>query len=65
MGGLLFLCLSSVHILGVLAAGWGRNRAYALLGAARGVALVLSYEIALVTGLLRVWVVRRSVRLTF
>ena len=60
-GGAFFLCLSSVHILGVLGSGWSRNRTYALWGAARGVALVLSYEIAFVTILLGVWRLRRCV----
>lgn len=55
------MCLSSVHILGVLGAGWSRNSTYAMLGAARGVALVLSYEIAFVTILLGIWALRRRV----
>ena len=57
---MVFLCLSSVHILGVLGAGWGSNNTFAVMGAARGVRLVLSYEIPLVTALLFFWGSRQN-----
>lgn len=63
MAGVVFLCLSSVHVLGVLGAGWGSNNVFSLLGAARAVGLVLSYEIPLVLFLLSIWLVRRDLSL--
>ena len=60
---LVFLCLSSVHVLGILGAGWGSNRVFGLLGASRAISLVLSYEIPLVVLLLALWVLRQELSL--
>lgn len=42
---LLFLCISSVNVYSTLGAGWSSNSKYALIGALRGVAQTISYEV--------------------
>lgn len=45
LGALLVLAITTNVSLGILAAGWGANNKYSLLGGARACAQVLSYEI--------------------
>lgn len=47
LGILLFLCISSLNVYTTLAAGWASNSKYALLGAVRGVAQTISYEVGI------------------
>lgn len=42
---LAFLCISRLNVYSTLAAGWTSNSKYALLGAIRGVAQTISYEV--------------------
>ena len=42
-----FVCVSSIGVYVILGAGWGRNRKYGLLGAVRGVAQSIRYEVRL------------------
>nr|AVW86149.1 NADH dehydrogenase subunit 1 [Panthalis oerstedi] len=51
-GALLFLCISSLNVYSTLAAGWSSNSKYALLGALRGVAQTISYEVSMALTLL-------------
>nr|YP_214900.1 NADH dehydrogenase subunit 1 [Centruroides limpidus]AAV53594.1 NADH dehydrogenase subunit 1 [Centruroides limpidus] len=45
-GVLFFLCCSSVSVYSILIAGWASNSKYAILGAYRGVAQTVSYEVS-------------------
>nr|UHA56305.1 NADH dehydrogenase subunit 1 [Diversibipalium sp. MNHN JL281] len=47
-GFVVFLCLSSLNLYSVLGSGWGSNSKYSMLGAFRGVAQIVSYEVVLI-----------------
>lgn len=49
---LFFLCVVSIGVYSLLAAGWRSNSKYSLFGALRGVAQTISYEVRLVLILL-------------
>lgn len=59
-GVLIFLAVSSLNVYITLAAGWASNSKYALLGALRGVAQTISYEVRLALILLGVLVMTNS-----
>nr|YP_009245132.1 NADH dehydrogenase subunit 1 [Amynthas jiriensis]AMR74070.1 NADH dehydrogenase subunit 1 [Amynthas jiriensis] len=44
---LYFLCISSMNVYSTFMAGWSSNSKYALLGALRGVAQTISYEVSM------------------
>uniref|UniRef100_A0AAU7YRF7 NADH-ubiquinone oxidoreductase chain 1 n=1 Tax=Amynthas bubonis TaxID=3229772 RepID=A0AAU7YRF7_9ANNE len=44
---LYFLCVSSMNVYATFVAGWSSNSKYALLGALRGVAQTISYEVSM------------------
>lgn len=46
-GVLVFLVVSSLSVYGTMVAGWASNSKYALLGALRGVAQTISYEVSI------------------
>nr|BDQ44393.1 NADH dehydrogenase subunit 1 [Amynthas habereri] len=46
-GVLYFLCVSSMNVYATFMAGWSSNSKYALLGALRGVAQTISYEVSM------------------
>lgn len=52
VGALYFISISSLGAVGVLAAGWGSNNKYALLGGLRVIAQMVSYEVPLMLSLL-------------
>jgi NADH-ubiquinone oxidoreductase chain 1 len=51
--GLLLLVILRLNLYPLLLAGWSSNRKYAFIGAVRGVAQTISYEIRLAMLLLR------------
>lgn len=53
LGVIFFLVCTALNVYGLLAAGWRSNSKYALLGALRGVAQTISYEVRLALTLLR------------
>lgn len=52
VGALYFISVSSLGTLAVMLAGWSSNNKYALLGALRAVAALVSYEIPMVLSIL-------------
>jgi len=52
IGALYFVAVASLGTLAIMTAGWASNNKYALLGAFRVVALLVSYEIPLVFSLM-------------
>lgn len=52
IGALYFVAIASFGTLAIMTAGWASNNKYALLGAFRVVALLVSYEVPLVFALL-------------
>uniref|UniRef100_A0AAU6PTU4 NADH-ubiquinone oxidoreductase chain 1 n=1 Tax=Homidia sp. TaxID=3054010 RepID=A0AAU6PTU4_9HEXA len=47
MGGLFFFCCTSFGVYTLMGSGWSSNSNYALLGAMRGVAQTISYEVSM------------------
>nr|YP_009032783.1 NADH dehydrogenase subunit 1 [Folsomotoma octooculata]AGL95082.1 NADH dehydrogenase subunit 1 [Folsomotoma octooculata] len=48
LGGLFFFCCMSFGVYTLIGSGWSSNSNYALLGAIRGVAQTISYEISMI-----------------
>nr|QFX74490.1 NADH dehydrogenase subunit 1 [Cryptopygus antarcticus travei] len=46
-GGLFFFCCTSFGVYTLMASGWSSNSNYALLGATRGIAQTISYEVSM------------------
>ena len=64
IGVLYILAVTSVTTLGIFMAGWASANRYAMFGAMRGVAMLISYEIPTVLSLVGVVLVAGSMRLT-
>jgi len=63
VGVLYILAVTSLTTLAVFMAGWSSNNRYAMFGAARGVAMLISYEVPVVLALLGVVMVAGSMSL--
>jgi NADH-quinone oxidoreductase subunit H len=63
VGVLYILAVSSLTTIAVFMAGWSSNNRYALFGAARAVAVLISYEVPVVLSLLGVVMVAGSMSL--
>lgn len=64
VGVLYFLGLSSLAVYGVALGGWASNSKYALLGAIRGLAQLISYELSMGLAVVPVVMAARSFSLT-
>ena len=64
IGVLYVLAIGSLTTIAILMAGWSSNNRYAMFGAARGVAVLISYEIPVVLSLLGVVLVAGSMSLS-
>jgi len=60
VGVLYVLAVTSVTTLAIFMAGWASNNRFAMFGAARGVAVLISYEVPVVMALLGVVIVSGS-----
>lgn len=63
-GIVFFLAFSSLAVYGVVLAGWASNNRYSLLGAVRGTAQMISYEIPMGISLLTIVLAAGTLRLT-
>ena len=61
---LYIIAVTSVSTLGIFMAGWSSGNRYAMFGAMRGVAMLISYEIPVVLSLVGVVLIAGSMRMT-
>jgi NADH-quinone oxidoreductase subunit H len=64
VGLLFFMALSAIAVYGVALGGWASNSKYALLGAIRGLAQLISYELSMGLSVVPVVLLARSFRLS-
>ena len=62
-GILYFLCVSRMNVYTTFIAGWCSNSKYALLGALRGIAQTISYEVSIALIILSVLILHKSIDL--
>ena len=63
VGILYFVAVSSISTIAIFMAGWSSGNRYAIIGAMRGVAMLISYEIPLVISLVGVVLIAGSMSL--
>ena len=64
VGVLYIIAVTSVTTLGIIMAGWSSANRYAMFGAMRGVAMLISYEIPTVLSLVGVVLIAGSMKMT-
>ncbi|MCE2463642.1 MAG: NADH-quinone oxidoreductase subunit H, partial [Dehalococcoidia bacterium] len=64
IGVLFIIAISSVSTLAIFMGGWSSGNRYAMFGAMRGVAMLISYEIPVVLSLVGVVLITGSMRMT-
>ena len=64
LGIFYLVAFSSLHIVGLLMAGWGSNNKYALLGGVRSAAQLISYELPLAFAIMGVVILTGTLNLT-
>ncbi len=64
VGALYVVTMGAFGIMAILIAGWSSNNRFALLGASRAVAMLVSYEIPMVVSILVPVLLARSMRLS-
>lgn len=62
-GVLFFICISSLNVYTTLIGGWSSNSKYALLGAIRGIAQTISYEVSMSLILLSALIILKSINI--
>ncbi len=63
IGVLFIIGVTSVNTIAVLAGGWASRNKYAMLGAMRGVAMLISYEVPMALGIIGVVLIANSLSL--
>ena len=63
IGVLYFVAVGSISTIGIFMAGWSSGNRYAIFGAMRGVAMLISYEVPLVISLVGVVLIAGSMSL--
>ncbi len=64
VGVLYIIAVTSISTLGIFMAGWASGNRYAMFGAMRGVAMLISYEIPVVISLVGVVLIAGSMNMT-
>nr|AMX22420.1 NADH dehydrogenase subunit 1 [Unio delphinus] len=64
LGILLFICISAMMVYPILMGGWSSNSKYALLGAMRAMAQMISYEIPMILTLIFFAMINNTLDLT-
>jgi len=64
LAALFVIAVTTTAVLGIMAAGWGANNKYSLLGGVRAVAQLLSYEIPMVVVVLSIVAIAGTMSMT-
>lgn len=64
IGILYIVAISSLAVIGIFMAGWGSNNKYSLIGAMRGVAQLISYEVPMVLSIVGVVLIVGSLQMS-
>ena len=64
IGILYIVAISSLAVIGIFMAGWGSNNKYSLIGAMRGVAQLISYEVPMMLSIVGVVLIVGSLQMS-